>query len=84
MVSEAKIEARDGKMGLYYGSNMGICENLAQRLCDETKRLGFDTTLNPLDVAASEGLEKERLVLIATSTYNGQPPDNAKKFAEYC
>ena len=29
-------------------------------------------------------MEKERIVLIVTSTYNGQAPDTANKFAEYC
>jgi cytochrome P450/NADPH-cytochrome P450 reductase len=78
------IENYDGKLSIYYGSSMGTCEDLAQRVCDETKQLGFDASVRPLDFAASEGFEKDSLVIIVTSTYNGYPPDNAKKFAEYC
>lgn len=78
------IESHNGKLDIYYGSNTGTCEDLAHRLCNDSKQLGFDTTISPLDVAASKGFETDRLALIVTSTYNGQPPDNAKKFAEYC
>ena len=78
------IENHDGKLSIYYGSSMGTCEDLAQRMCDQTKQMGFDASVRPLDFAASEGFEKDRLILIVASTYNGLPPDNAKKFAEYC
>jgi cytochrome P450/NADPH-cytochrome P450 reductase len=81
---KAKIESHNGKLDIYYGSNTGTCEDLAHRLYNDSKQFGFDTTLNSLDVAASKGFEKDGFALIVASTYNGQPPDNAKKFAEYC
>ena len=31
------IENYDGKLSIYYGSSMGTCEDLAQRVCNETK-----------------------------------------------
>lgn len=82
---KAKIEKHSGKIDVYFGSNTGTCENLSRRLQNDSKRLGFDATLSPLDVVASKGgFDKDRLSLIVTSTYNGQPPNNAKKFARYC
>lgn len=83
--ASVNLESHDGKLNVYFGSNMGTCEELAENFCDEGTRMGFDSTLQPLDAAASEGgLSKESLTLIVTSTYNGQPPDNAKQFAKYC
>lgn len=82
---KAKIEKHSGKIDVYFGSNTGTCENLSHRLHDDSKRFGFDATLSPLDAVASKGgFDKDRLSLIVTSTYNGQPPNNAKKFARYC
>ena len=81
--SVVNIEPHDGKLSVYFGSNMGTCEDISSALCDEAIRMGFDTSLDPLDAASSKGLGRECINLIVTSTYNGQPPDNAKKFAEY-
>jgi cytochrome P450/NADPH-cytochrome P450 reductase len=81
--SAFNIEPHDGKLSVYFGSNMGTCEEISSALCDEADRMGFDTSLDPLDAASSKGLSRECINLIVTSTYNGQPPDNAKKFAEY-
>ena len=56
-----------------------------QKLCNESKTLGVDTTLSPLNnVASKGGFEKDRLALIVTTTYNGHPPENAKNFTEFC
>lgn len=79
-----KIESHNGSIDIYFGSNTGTCENYSHRLSNNSKNLGFNTTVRPLDDLASKGFKKDRLNLIVTSTYNGQPPDNAKKFAEYC
>ena len=51
------IENHDGKLSIYYGSSMGTCEDLAQRMCDQTKQMGFDASVKPLGFAASEGFE---------------------------
>jgi len=80
----AKIGSHNGRIDIYFGSNTGTCEDLSHRLCNDSKQLGFKATVRPLDAVASEGFQKDRLVLVVTSTYNGQPPDNAKIFAKYC
>ena len=83
--TKAKNSPHDGKIRVYYGSNMGTCEDLGSSLCDEATNMGFDASLNSLDDAVQNGglARDECLNLIVTSTYNGQPPDNAKRFAEY-
>lgn len=81
--SAVNIKPHDGKLSVYFGSNMGTCEEISNALCDEANRMGFDTSLDPLDDASSTGLSRECINVIVTSTYNGQPPDNAKKFAGY-
>jgi len=84
--ASVNLESHDGKLNVYFGSNMGTCEELAENFYDMGTRMGFDSTVQPLDAAAATegGLDKESLTLIVTSTYNGQPPDNAKQFAKYC
>lgn len=82
--TQTNIESHDGCIDIYFGSNTGTCENYALELYNDSKKFGFDSTVNPLDHAAFNGFRKDRLSLIVTSTYNGQPPDNAKKFSQYC
>ena len=62
-----------------YGSNLGSTENLARELVQSGDINGFATTLAPLDDYA-EGLPTEGAVVIASASYNGQPPDNAARF----
>jgi len=52
-------------------------------LCDEAAMMGFTSSLKPLDNAVTDGLDPDRVHVIVASTYNGQPPDNAKKFAKF-
>lgn len=83
-VMKANIKSHNGKLDIYFGSNTGTCENIAHQIFHDAKQFGFDTAINALDVVEPEGFKKDRLTLIVCSTYNGQPPNNAKKLAEYC
>ena len=65
-----------------YGSNLGTAEELASRIAQDAEEHGFATTLAPLDDFAGR-LPREGLVLIACSSYNGTPPDNAGRFCEW-
>ncbi|MEU8147353.1 cytochrome P450 [Nonomuraea sp. NPDC048901] len=60
-----------------YGSNLGTCADIAERLAERAGRAGFATTLTTLDelVPPSEGL-----LLVVASSYNGKAPDNAQRF----
>ena len=62
-----------------YGSNAGTSQDFAQRIANDAGRRGYSPTIGPLDEAAG-GLPTEGLVAIVASSYEGQPPDNARKF----
>jgi cytochrome P450/NADPH-cytochrome P450 reductase len=69
-------------LAIYYGSNMGTSEELAQRLADQGRRLGFVARVASLDEAVN-ALPNSGIALIVTATYNGLPPDNAQRFAQW-
>jgi cytochrome P450/NADPH-cytochrome P450 reductase len=62
-----------------YGSNSGTCQSFAQQLAEELHRRGSKADLDILDNYAA-GLPKEKVVLIITASYEGQPANNAKYF----
>jgi cytochrome P450/NADPH-cytochrome P450 reductase len=65
-----------------YGSNLGTTEDYARDLARAADLNGFDVTLADLDDYAGK-LPREGAVIIATASYNGTPPDNAKKFVQW-
>ncbi len=65
-----------------YGSNMGTAEELARRMAQDAEDNGFAAKVAPLDDYVGR-LPKEGLVVIASASYNGLPPDNAVKFCEW-
>ncbi|MEU0314132.1 cytochrome P450 [Nocardioides sp. NPDC006273] len=69
-------------MLVLYGSNFGTAEEVADELANAGRVRGFDARVAPLDEAV-DNLPAEGVVLIATATYNGTPPDNAVKFADW-
>ncbi len=62
-----------------YGSNAGTSKDFAQRIANDAGRRGYSPTIGALDEAAG-GLPTAGLVTIVASSYEGQPPDNARKF----
>eukprot|EP00951_Prasinocladus_malaysianus_P029950 scaffold279262_cov36-Prasinocladus_malaysianus.AAC.2 len=65
---------------------MGTCKDFAQQLMASAVRLGFSADVNPLDSAAEmlpSLANTTGVALVVTSTYNGTPPDNARKFAKW-
>lgn len=82
--SKPLFEKHNGSIDIYFGSNTGTCERYAHKLARNAKNLGFETIVAPLDDLAKGFDSQKNLTLIVTSTYNGQPPNNAKKFAAYC
>lgn len=65
-----------------YGSNMGTAEELARRIAQDGEDNGFVAKVAPLDDYVGR-LPKEGLVVIASASYNGLPPDNAVQFCEW-
>jgi cytochrome P450 / NADPH-cytochrome P450 reductase len=69
-------------MSIFYGSNSGTCEGLAQSLAGAANAHGYQAIAKPLDMAA-DNFPKEQVVVIISATYEGQPPDNAAHFVEW-
>jgi len=84
VVAARKAELPVGKpMSIYYGSNSGTCESLAQRLASDAASHGFSATVvDPLD-GANQKLPKDQPVVIVTASYEGEPPDNAAHFVSW-
>ncbi|KAK4222029.1 putative bifunctional cytochrome P450 E-class, group I:NADPH-P450 reductase [Podospora fimiseda] len=67
-------------LNIYYGSNQGTSEALAQRLAMDAATHGYTAAIiEPLN-SAKKNLPKDRPVIIITSSYEGEPPDNAASF----
>ncbi|MEL6751071.1 MAG: cytochrome P450, partial [Pseudomonadota bacterium] len=65
-----------------YGSNLGTTEEIARHMARTADLNGFDTALAPLD-DYTKSLPKDGVVLIASASYNGKPPDNATRFLDW-
>ncbi|MBA3389364.1 MAG: cytochrome P450, partial [Rubrobacter sp.] len=65
-----------------FGSNLGTAEELAHHIADDARTHGFTTTVASLDDYANK-LPTEGGVVIAASSYNGTPPDNAVAFFDW-
>ncbi|KAJ9614968.1 hypothetical protein H2200_001042 [Cladophialophora chaetospira] len=66
---------------ILYGSNTGTCQAFAQRLATDASGRGFQSDVRDLD-SATNALPKGPVIVI-TSSYEGQPPDNAARFIEW-
>src|SRR5215203_3318191 len=65
-----------------YGSNLGTTEGIANQISDDATTRGFATTVASLDDYVDK-LPKEGAEVIASSSYNGTPPDNAASFFDW-
>ncbi|KAJ0269893.1 hypothetical protein COL940_012108 [Colletotrichum noveboracense] len=80
--SQSNGTSKDGNLAVFYGSNSGTCEFMAQRLASDAQSHGFSATVDSLDTAR-EALPTDRPVVIVTSSYEGQPPHNAALFVDW-
>lgn len=70
-------------MSIYYGSNSGTCQSMAERLAANVFSHGFSArTVDGLD-DITDNLPKNEPVVIITASYEGQPPDNASRFVSW-
>lgn len=76
-------QASGKPLAVFYGSNSGTCEAMAQRLAADAPNHGFSVTdVKPLD-AANQNMPKDCPVVIVTASYEGQPPSNAALFVAW-
>jgi len=80
-----QIKAHHTPLFVLFGSNLGTAEGLAQRIGDDARDRGFTTAVAPLDGVIDQLDERpgECAVVVVTSSYNGNPPDNATRFYEW-
>lgn len=64
---------------ILHGSNLGTSERIANEIAEDGRARGFAITQGALDDYVN-ALPKDGLVVICTSSYNGNPPDNAVAF----
>lgn len=69
-------------MTILYGSNSGTCEALAQSLARVAGGRGFRVRVDTLDSATGKVPKGEPVVMVSSS-YEGQPPDNAAHFVNW-
>jgi cytochrome P450/NADPH-cytochrome P450 reductase len=69
-------------LSIFYGSNTGTCEAMANSLASSASSHGFEAKIDILDKATS-ALPKEGPVVVITSSYEGEPPDNAAHFVSW-
>ncbi|WP_053363135.1 cytochrome P450 [Bacillus sp. FJAT-27251] len=65
-----------------YGSNMGTAEGIARDLADRASEMGISSEAASLDSKVGQ-IPSNGAVLIVTSSYNGKPPKNARKFVKW-
>jgi cytochrome P450/NADPH-cytochrome P450 reductase len=65
-----------------YGSNAGTSEAFAQRIANDARRRGYSSSVDTLDSSAGH-LPTDGAVIIVCSSYEGQPPDNARSFVHW-
>lgn len=62
-----------------HGSNLGTSERIANEIAEDGRARGFAVTQGELNDYV-HALPKDGVVVVCTSSYNGNPPDNAVEF----
>ncbi|KAG3159147.1 Methionine synthase reductase [Phytophthora idaei] len=71
---------------VFYGSQTGCAESIAQRIYDEALAKQLDAELQPLNEFQKSKVETRDghfVVIVCSTTGNGDPPDNCGKFWRY-
>lgn len=76
------VNSQQKPMTVLYGSNSGTCEGLSQKLASAAGSHGFSASVKSLD-SVIDKFPVDQPVIIMSSSYEGQPPDNAALFAEW-
>ena len=79
-----KEKSAKGKpMAIYYGSNTGTCEALANRLASDAANHGFRADVVDTLDTARESIPTDKPIVIVTASYEGAPADNAAHFVNW-
>lgn len=77
-----EVPSHGTPLTVLFGSNAGTSEAFAQRIVTRGRQLGYATSLAPLDDGV-DALPGQGAVVVVTSSYEGLPPDNAKRFVDW-
>lgn len=75
-------DAHGTRLLLLYGSNSGASEAFARRVAADGAGRGYATKVAPLDDYTGK-LPTDGAVVIISASYNGRPPDNARRFHQW-
>ncbi|KAF7502833.1 hypothetical protein GJ744_005012 [Endocarpon pusillum] len=82
-LSAANPEIKRKPVSVFFGGNMGTSESLVQSFSRSAPGFGLDIIdIQDLD-SATEKMPTERPCVIITPSYEGRPPDNAKRFVAW-
>ncbi len=65
-----------------YGSNFGSSEAFARRIAVEAPEHGYAARVGSMDDFVDR-LPRDGALVVVTASYQGQPPDNARRFVEW-
>ncbi|MDM0115178.1 cytochrome P450 [Variovorax sp. J22R133] len=77
-----QLQADAPRLAVLYGSNTGSSEMFARRIAADAPRQGYAATVATLDELAGT-LAPGMSVIVVTASYEGQAPDNARKFLSW-
>lgn len=75
-------ESNGVPLQVLFGSNAGSAEDFAQRIATDAKQQGYLPSIGSLD-SGTEELSRDGAVIVVSASYEGQPPDNARKFVSW-
>ena len=67
---------------ILFGSNTGTCQSLARKLATDAIATGFNPTISAMDDMVGQ-LSRDHPNIIITTSYEGEPADNALNFVHY-
>lgn len=76
------VVAGDQALSIFYGSNTGTCQALAQKLAGQCVQRGLLADVKALDAAMGQ-VPKEKPIVIITASYEGLPTDDAARFVAW-
>lgn len=79
---KASVPPHHTPLLVLFGSNSGTCQDFAYRISTDATEQGYDARIASLD-SFSANLPASGAVIIVTASYEGLPPDNARKFVAW-
>ncbi|BCE03827.1 cytochrome P450 [Marinicellulosiphila megalodicopiae] len=76
------VLSHSSNINVYYGSQMGFTEQLAQQYSDFISNFGITSNAMPLNSAVDSILNEDIFAVFAAS-YNGQPTKNSEQFIQW-